>query len=217
MAVSAPTTPSSPGLNSGTTDKCTERRFRASSNSEASIVHSMSSVQERQHEGRTLRMMVWIPIVALRRCRLPGRHPKSRLVSAGRPHGAIRGGLHGPHGGAARDLAPGSTDRDPAEAGAARRRCSGIVLGVLSLFCDWAADFPGRSSRHDRCGQSLLAAFRLEAVIAQISAAVVVVALLLGGFEVTARLIPCPAGGTSEGSWSGILTAALRGGATTRS
>ncbi len=25
----------------------------------------MSSVQERQHEGRTLRMMVWIPIVAL--------------------------------------------------------------------------------------------------------------------------------------------------------
>ena len=56
---------------------------------------------------------------------------------------------------------------------------------------------PGRSIRHPP--------WRVLAVLA-FAAALVVVALLVTGFEVTARVIECPADGSSGGSWNGIVT-----------
>src|SRR5207302_8493202 len=55
-AVSAATTPSSPGLNSGTRFKCTEPTFRR-------LESKTMAVKRTSREGRTLRWLVIVPIV----------------------------------------------------------------------------------------------------------------------------------------------------------
>ena len=51
-----------------------------------------------------------------------------------------------------------------------------------------------------------LAGLRVRGVITEVAAAVLAIAVLVGGFEVTERLIICPARGLSGGSGYGLIS-----------
>ncbi len=92
--------------------------------------------------------------------------------------------------------------RPPLRAGAAAGL---LVLGALAIF---SIGLPLLLAGFLATG----AAFRTLVgrgafgAVSEVAAAVVVLALLVGGFEVTARLIVCPAGSSMRGTWPGIVT-----------
>jgi hypothetical protein len=81
-----------------------------------------------------------------------------------------------------------------------------VVLGVLGAF---SIGLPLLFAGFLATGAAIrtLAGGGLPAVTAEIAAAVLAIALLVVGFEVTARVIVCPTDGSSSGgSWPGIVT-----------
>jgi hypothetical protein len=81
-----------------------------------------------------------------------------------------------------------------------------IVLGVLGAF---SIGLPLLIAGFLATGAAIrtLVGGGLPAVASEVAAAVLAVALLVVGFEVTARLIVCPPDGSSSGgSWPGIVT-----------
>jgi hypothetical protein len=67
-----------------------------------------------------------------------------------------------------------------------------LVAGILAAIAGLRAALAGRSLRN--------------ALLAEGAAALIAVTLLVGGFEVTQRIILCPSSGTMGGSSSGFLT-----------
>jgi len=81
-----------------------------------------------------------------------------------------------------------------------------IVLGVLGAF---SIGLPLLVAGFVATGAAIrtLAGGGFPAVALEVAAAVLTVALLVVGFEVTARVIVCPPyGGSSGGTWPGIVT-----------
>ena len=80
-----------------------------------------------------------------------------------------------------------------------------VVLGVLGAF---SIGLPLLIAGFLATGAAIRTlAGGIPAVAAEIAAAVLAVALLVVGFEVTARVIVCPTDGSSAGgSWPGIVT-----------
>jgi hypothetical protein len=80
-----------------------------------------------------------------------------------------------------------------------------LVMGVLAIF---SIGVPIVVAGALATGASIrsLAGRRLPAVVAEIAAAVVAIAVLVAGFEITERLIICPAKGLSGGSGYGLVS-----------
>ena len=80
-----------------------------------------------------------------------------------------------------------------------------LVMGILAVF---SIGIPIVVAGALATGASVrsLASLRPPTVIAQIAAAVLAIAILVGGFEVTERLIICPARGLSGGSGYGLVS-----------
>ena len=80
-----------------------------------------------------------------------------------------------------------------------------IVLGVLGAF---SIGLPLLVAGGLAVGAAVrtLAGRGVFGVVYEISAAVAVLAILVIGFEVTARIIVCPGTGSAGGEWPGIVT-----------
>ena len=80
-----------------------------------------------------------------------------------------------------------------------------VVMGVLAIF---SIGIPIVVAGALATGAAIrsLAGRRLPAAITEIAAAVVAIAVLVAGFEVTERLIICPAKGLSGGSGYGLIS-----------
>ena len=80
-----------------------------------------------------------------------------------------------------------------------------LVMGILAIF---SIGIPIVVAGALSTGASIrsLAGRRLPAVITEVAAAVLAIAVLVGGFEVTERLIICPARGLSGGSGYGLIS-----------
>ena len=80
-----------------------------------------------------------------------------------------------------------------------------ILLGVLGAFSIGLALLIAGALAVGAAVRTLAGRGRLW-VFYEVSAAVVVLAILVVGFEVTARIIVCPATGGAGGQWPGIVT-----------
>lgn len=81
-----------------------------------------------------------------------------------------------------------------------------LVLGVIGAFSIGAPLFLAGVVVLGVVVRTVSKAPGLASIMSAFAAALVVVALLVTGFEVTARVIECPAGGSAGGSWNGIVT-----------
>jgi hypothetical protein len=80
-----------------------------------------------------------------------------------------------------------------------------LVMGVLAIFSIGVPIIVVGALATGAAFRSL-SGRQLPAVIAEITAAVVAIAVLVAGFEVTERLIICPAKGLSGGSGYGLIS-----------
>jgi hypothetical protein len=80
-----------------------------------------------------------------------------------------------------------------------------LVLGVLAIFSIGIPIVVAGALATGAAVRSL-SGRRMPAVITEIAAAVVAIAVLVAGFEITERLIICPAKGVSGGSGYGLVT-----------
>jgi hypothetical protein len=81
-----------------------------------------------------------------------------------------------------------------------------LVLGVIGAFSIGAPLFLAGLVVLGVAVRTVSQAPALPSILSAFAAALVVVALLVTGFEVTARVIECPADGSSGGSWNGIVS-----------
>jgi hypothetical protein len=81
-----------------------------------------------------------------------------------------------------------------------------LVLGVIGAFSIGAPLFLAGVVVLGVALRTVSQAPALVSIMSAFAAALVVVALLVTGFEVTARVIECPADGSAGGSWNGIVT-----------
>ena len=81
-----------------------------------------------------------------------------------------------------------------------------LVLGALSLFSIGLPFVVAGVLATGAAVRTLAGRPRRQAVITEVAAAVIAVAVLLAGFEVTERLIVCPAHGVSGGSGYGLVS-----------
>ena len=80
-----------------------------------------------------------------------------------------------------------------------------LVIGVVALFSIGILLVVGGALASGAAVRSL-AGLRWQGVISEVAAAIVAVAVLVAGFEVTERMIVCPSTGSSEGSGYGLVT-----------
>ena len=81
-----------------------------------------------------------------------------------------------------------------------------LVLGVFGAFSIGAPLLIAGAIAAGVAVRTVTRAPGLRSIASALAAALVVVALLVTGFEVTARVIECPVVGSSGGSWPGIVT-----------
>ncbi len=81
-----------------------------------------------------------------------------------------------------------------------------LVLGVIGAFSIGAPLFLAGAVVLGVAVRTVSQTPALLSVLSAFAAALLVVALLVVGFEVTARVIECPADGSSGGSWNGFVT-----------
>lgn len=81
-----------------------------------------------------------------------------------------------------------------------------LVLGVLALFSVGLPFVISGALATGAAVRSLAGRPRRQTVITEIAAAVIALVMLVAGFEVTERLIVCPAHGVSGGSGYGIVS-----------
>jgi hypothetical protein len=81
-----------------------------------------------------------------------------------------------------------------------------LVLGVFGAFSIGAPLFIAGAVAAGVAVRTVTLTPGLRAIVSALAAAAVVVALLVIGFEVTARVIECPTDGSSGGNWTGIVT-----------
>ena len=81
-----------------------------------------------------------------------------------------------------------------------------LVLGVFGAFSIGAPLFVAGLIATGVGVRTLTLAPGPWSILSAFAAGVVVVALLITGFELTARVIECPAVGSSGGSWNGMVT-----------
>lgn len=81
-----------------------------------------------------------------------------------------------------------------------------LVLGVFGAFSIGAPLFVAGVIAAGVAVRTLTTTPGWKSIVSASAAAAVVIALLVAGFEVTARVIECPAGGSSGGTWPGIVT-----------
>jgi hypothetical protein len=81
-----------------------------------------------------------------------------------------------------------------------------LVLGVIGAFSIGAPLFLAGLTVMGVAVRTVSQSPALPSIMSAFLAALVVVALLVTGFEVTARVIECPADGSSSGSWNGIVS-----------
>jgi hypothetical protein len=81
-----------------------------------------------------------------------------------------------------------------------------LVLGVFGAFSIGAPLFIAGAVAAGVAVRTLTLTAGWRAIVSSLAAAAVVVALLVTGFEVTARVIECPPDGSSGGNWPGIVT-----------
>jgi hypothetical protein len=80
-----------------------------------------------------------------------------------------------------------------------------LVMGVLALFSIGLVIVLAAVIAAVAAAMSV-SSFRVAVLVSQVAAAFVAVAVLVAGFEVTERLIVCPAHGTMGGSGPGLVT-----------
>src|SRR5260370_42419099 len=197
-AVSAGTTPSSPGLNSGRRLKCTERRFPR-------LVFGLMGPRD----GRIARLMLIIAIVvaeadeALYLFVIFNQSPRAPdvltvpFVASFIQLMAILVGISLLSSAAVVRLRPALG------VGAAAGL---LVLGVIGAFSVGAPLFLAGAVVLGVAVRTVSRTPALLSILSAFAAALVVVALMVAGVEVTARVIECPADGSSSGSWSGLVT-----------
>jgi hypothetical protein len=81
-----------------------------------------------------------------------------------------------------------------------------LLLGVFAAFSIGLPVFVAGILAAIAAVRALLGPRRRNAILSEIAAAVVAVIVLVGGFEVTQRLIFCPPTGTMSGSGSHLIT-----------
>jgi hypothetical protein len=81
-----------------------------------------------------------------------------------------------------------------------------LVLGVFGAFSIGAPLFVAGAIAAGVAVRTLMLVPGWKPFASALAAAAVVVALLVTGFEVTARVIECPTDGSSGGNWPGIVT-----------
>ena len=81
-----------------------------------------------------------------------------------------------------------------------------LVLGVFGAFSIGAPLFIAGAVATGVAVRTLTLTPGWKSIVSALAAAAVVVALLVTGFEVTARVIECPTDGSSGGNWAGIVT-----------
>jgi hypothetical protein len=81
-----------------------------------------------------------------------------------------------------------------------------LVLGVFGAFSIGAPLFVAGVVAAGVAVRTLSLTPGWNSIVSALVAAAVVVALLVTGFEVTARVIECPTNGSSGGNWPGIVT-----------
>ena len=81
-----------------------------------------------------------------------------------------------------------------------------LVLGLIGAFSIGAPLFLAGVIVLGVAVRTVSQAPGLVSIMSAFAAALVAVALLVTGFEVTARVIQCPASGSAGGSWNGIVT-----------
>jgi hypothetical protein len=81
-----------------------------------------------------------------------------------------------------------------------------LVLGVLALFSVGLPFVISGGLATGAAVRTLAGRPRRQAVITEVAAAVIALVVLVAGFEVTERLIVCPAQGVSGGSGYGIVS-----------
>src|ERR1700730_1438398 len=190
MAVSAATTPSSPGLNSGTTCKCTEGRLTTT----GTRVHRMADPAQ-PVDSRAARLLTWVALIL--------------VLATDSAYGLLIRG----QGGVSLDsytvpfvagyllvLAalliaslmplPGPAWRMPLRAAAAGGL---LVLGVLAIFSVGLPLVIAGALATGATVRTLRGPQLTRASLSAIAAAVLAVVVLVGGFEVTQRVIVCPA------------------------
>src|ERR1700730_5886493 len=80
-----------------------------------------------------------------------------------------------------------------------------LILGVLAVFSIGIPIVAAGALATGAAGRAA-SGLRLPGVITEIAAAAVAIAVLVAGFEVTERLIVCPAKGVSGGSGYGLIS-----------
>ena len=83
-----------------------------------------------------------------------------------------------------------------------------LVLGVLALFSVGLPFVISGALATGAAVRTLAGRPRRKTVITEVAAAAVALVVLVAGFEITERLIVCPAQGTSGGSGYGLVTGA---------
>jgi len=81
-----------------------------------------------------------------------------------------------------------------------------LLLGFFALFSIGLAIFVAGVLAGIAAIRTLVARSSRNAILSGVAGAVIAVTLLLGGFEVTQRIIVCPPTGTMGGGGSGFLT-----------
>jgi hypothetical protein len=81
-----------------------------------------------------------------------------------------------------------------------------LILGVFGAFSIGAPLFVAGVVAAGVAVRTLSLTPGWNSIVSALVAAAVVVALLVTGFEVTARVIECPTNGSSGGNWPGIVT-----------
>ena len=81
-----------------------------------------------------------------------------------------------------------------------------LVMGVFGAFSIGAPLFIAGAVAAGVAVRTLTPTPGWRSIVSALAAAAVVVALLVTGFEVTARVIECPTYGRSGGNWPGIVT-----------
>jgi len=81
-----------------------------------------------------------------------------------------------------------------------------LVMGVFGAFSIGAPLFIAGAVAAGVAVRTLTPTPGWRSIVSALAAAAVVVALLVTGFEVTARVIECPTYGSSGGNWPGIVT-----------
>ena len=81
-----------------------------------------------------------------------------------------------------------------------------LVLGVIAAFSIGLPIFVAGVLATIAAGLALAGPHPGQRVLSEVAAAIVAVAVLVGGFEVAERMITCPASGTMGGSGVGFVT-----------